>query len=216
MPDTENKQTTREQFPGNSYSSLKQKPKARVAGSANDIAEKGVVKGQVKEKKKSLGEKIAEAFIATDRKDIKEYLIFDTLIPGVKNAIENAIHMLLFNDKPSAKINRSNGESRIRRVGYNSIYDERRRREGLIGERTRVASTELIFDTRADAEEVLVAVEERIEEYGFATVKYFYSLADMTTDFTQTKWGWRDVDDADIIQTREGYLLKMPKPELIG
>lgn len=214
MADEENKLTTRDRFPSNSYNSIKQK--ARVAAGETDIADKAVTKGAVKEKKKSFGEKIAEAFIATDRKDVKEYVIFDLLIPGAKNMIENVVHMLLFNDKPSGRIVRSNGESRVRRVGYNSIYDERRRREGLIGERTRVASTELIFDNRADAEEVLVAVEDRIEEYGFATVKYFYSLADLSTDFTQTKWGWRDVAGADIIQTREGYLLKMPKPEVIG
>lgn len=202
----ENKQTTRDRFPSNSYTKIK--PKTAVGAQDEKVTK--VVKGKVKEKKKTFGEKLADAFIATDRKDIKEYFLFDVLIPGAKQAVEDLVHMILFNDKRTTKIQRKNGESRIRRVnvGYNSIFDDARSGTSA---RSNGLRTDLVFDSRIDAEEVLEAVQDRIEEYGFATMKYYYSLADMPTEHPMTKWGWRDVSEARISKTQEGYVLQMPR-----
>lgn len=199
-------------FPSNSsYSSIR--PIAKGQPIENEPVK--VVKGTVKEKKKSLAEKIADAFIATDGKDIGDYFLFDVLIPGLKRGVEDLVHMLLYSDKKSGKIERSRGESRIKRVEYSSLYDRRRDEEEALTASVRASrNATLIFDTRKDAEDVLDMVADRIEDAGFATLKYYFSISGMPTDWTQTKWGWHDVSGAKILQNSDGrYVLKMPRLE---
>jgi len=193
-----------ERFPSNTYTQKKTDP--------DEVLK--VTTGKVKEKKKSLGERVAEAFIATDGRDIKDYFVFDVLIPGLKRAVEDLVHMVLYNDHKSGRVERKNGESRIRRVSYSSVYGNSQKRDEALTARPKVSKTDLIFETRADAEEVLSMMADRVEDAGFATVKYLNALSDMPTDFTQTRWGWHDVSGASIVQTRDGeYLLKMPRVE---
>ena len=197
-------------FPSNSYSSIK--PVARAKAAPEEEPTK-VIQGNAKPKKKTIGERIADAFIATDSKDIKEYFLFDVLIPGLKRGVEDFIHMLLYNDKKAGRVTRSRGESRIRRVEYNSLYDRRRDDDEMLSSRIRSQKKDLIFETREDAEEVLDMVADRIEDSGFATLKYLNAISGMPTDWTQSNWGWRSAAGASIVQGRGGYVLKMPKLE---
>ena len=198
-------------FPSNSYSSIRPVTKAKPA---DDIPNKAI-KGQAKQQKKTFGERIADAFLATDGKDIKDYFLFDVLIPGLKRGVEDLIHMLLYNDKKSPRVTRSYGESRVRRIGYNSIYDRRREDDEMLSQRLRAQKRDLIYETRQDAEEVLDMVADRIEDNGFATLKYLNAISGMPTDWTQTNWGWTSVAEASIVQVRDGWILKMPKLEEI-
>lgn len=211
MPD-ENK-TTEQRFPPNDYTSIKPRAQDIPSGDKKKDEIKPVARG--KTKKKTFGERIAENFLATDREEIKEHLLFDWLIPGIKNAVEDIIHMLLYGEATDPRIRRKRGESRVERVPYNSIYDGKRRRDDEYIPRKRNRSPELIFDTRQDAEEVLSTLFEYVDDYGVATMKDLYSLADMPTDHTMYKWGWYDLREATVVKVREGFLLKMPKAEPI-
>ena len=67
---------------------------------------KAVVNGKVTKKKKGIGSKIgAVLFDDNNVGDVKEYVIFDVIVPAVKNAISNAItggiDMLLFGERRS-------------------------------------------------------------------------------------------------------------------
>ena len=66
-----------ERFPSNSYSSKYSQNKTTTTDATGAASESGGgIKGKVKEKKKSLGERIAEAFISIEPTDIKDYLIW--------------------------------------------------------------------------------------------------------------------------------------------
>ncbi len=201
-------------FPANNYTDIKPRPKKdTIAG-----------KGKVREKKKTVGERIADDFLATDGEELKEHFIFDWLIPGIKTIVEDIVHMLLYGSGSRGDIRRERGESRIRRTPYNSIYDGRRRQNDEYVSRKGTRQPELIFDYRADAEQVLSGMNEYIDDYGSATIKDFYSIVstvsegviDVPTDFAMTKWGWYDLTEASVVHVRGGYLLKMPKAEVIG
>lgn len=197
-------------FPSNSYSSIRQGAKAKPV---EEEASKAI-KGSSQVKKKTIGEKIADAFIATDGKDIKDYFLFDVLVPGLKRGIEDLIHMLLYNDKKGGRVARSRGESTVRRVGYNSIYSDRRDNEAALTSQMRSGYSDLTYDTREDAEEILSMIDDRIEDAGFATLKYLNSISGMPSDFTQSNWGWRSTAGTKIYQVRSGrWLLKMPRLE---
>ena len=218
----ENKEKSADKkFPPNNYTDIKPLHKDPIQSLQKD-GEK-VAKGKVREKKRTVGERIADNFLATDGSELKEHFIFDWLIPGIKTIVEDLVHMILYGTGASNDIRRERGRSEVRRLPYNSIYDGRRKNDEYIPRRGN-RTPELIFDYRNDAEQVLSGINEYIDDYGSASMKDFYSIVsevsegriDIPTDFQMTQWGWYDVSTASVSQVRGGgWLLRMPKAEVI-
>lgn len=70
---------------------------------------------------------------------------------------------------------------------------------------------EPIFETRRDAEEILNYMEDLIDEYGFVTVADLYDLVGVSGNYTDNKYGWTDISNAEIVRVRDGYMIKLPK-----
>ena len=205
-----------EQFPSNSYSSIRSSGRVRkvsASGAEADPPPEKVLDGDIKPEKKSLMKRIADAFIAVDSNAIRTYLIFDVLIPVLKRGAEDLLHMVLYNDKKSDRITRSRGESSIRRLEYSSIRPMRDSDDVMLNRQTLAGSTDLVFPTRDKAEQALDMVYERIKACGFATLKYYYTITRQPTEWTQEKWCWRSTDGATVVQCRSGWVLKMPRLE---
>lgn len=206
-----------ENLPGNSYTKISPKTSEPKKGEKDR-------KGRVTEKKKTVGERIADNFLATDGEEIREHVLFDFLIPGIKTIIEDIVHMILFGGKGDSRISRDRGESRPRYVEYNRSFDDKRKRSDEFVSRRGSRHPELIFTRRSDAEQVMSGMLEYIEDYGRATLKDFYNVVfevsegeiDIPTDYTMTRYGWYDLKAARVTHVREGYLLQMPKTEVIG
>ena len=54
-------------------------------------------------------------------------------------------------------------------------------------------------------------MDELIETYGSATVADLYDLVGITCNYTDNKYGWTNLRNAEPIRVRDGYMLKMPK-----
>ena len=70
---------------------------------------------------------------------------------------------------------------------------------------------EPIFATRRDAEEILNYMGDLIDEYGFVTVADFYDLVGVSGNYTDNKYGWTDISNAEIVRVKDGYMIKLPK-----
>lgn len=183
---------------------------------------KKVVKGHVVKKEKSLGEKFCEIFLGGDVKTVKDHIIFDTILPGLRNGLydifEGGLSMLLFGEKEGSRTRRDRGRSYVY-TSYSQNFDRDRRRRDEEDRRERTTSSSLvdniIFDTRGDAEDVLSEMIEYIEEYGAVSVKELYNFAGMDSDYTKEKYGWTNLNRAEVIRVREGYSLKLPRPVVI-
>ena len=170
-----------------------------------------VVSGSVKTKKKSELTKFKDVFISEDASNVKSYIVMDVLIPAVKKAISdiitNGIDMILYGE--SGRNKRSSASSK---VSYRSYYDDRRddRREVP---RTRIEYNydDIILETRGEAEEVLERMEELIETYGIVSVADLYDLVGITGNYTDNKYGWTNIRNAEPVRVRDGYMLKLPK-----
>ena len=209
--------TNEQRFPSNSYtrSSLQQEKTP-----SRPKPEK-VISGRVAQKKKGLGQKLSETFLATDLKSAVEHVCFEVLIPAAKETVSNmlngAVDMMLFGEKrPSRGRSGSNG-SRVF-ISYNDYYDRQDRRKGDNAQRRPRANDifePLCFTVREDAEEVLDSLVEMIQEYDMAAVSDLYSLAGLPSDHTKEQYGWYNLAEAKIEPTREGYLLRLPKPVVL-
>lgn len=167
-----------------------------------------VVKGQVKSKKKN---KFADTFISEDAASVKEYIIFDVLIPAAKNAISDmvttGIQMMLYGEV------RGTSKSKGSKVSYSKYYDDRRDRDYDRRSRTRSGYDydEIILESRAEAEEVLNSMDDLLERYGLVSVADLYDLVGVTGNYTDNKYGWTNLRHASVQRLRDGYLLKLPR-----
>ena len=185
-----------------------------------------VIQSPPKARKKSLSKRIGEAITPDNTDDVKGFILFDCILPAIKDTIYDtftgALKMMLFHDdSPSRRRTRRDGNKTY--VSYSGYSDystiSRREREKEYSRLDRKAAmdfTEFVFDNRAEAEEVLGALNDLTIEYGKASVSDLYSLVGHDHEYTTNKYGWTDLSNAYISKTREGYVINLPRPKLIG
>lgn len=169
-----------------------------------------VIAGKAKTKKKSEIKKFADVFISEDASNVKSYILLDVLIPAVKKAISdivtNGIDMILYGESGGRKKNTAS------KISYRDYYDRDGGRRMESSFRSGFDYDDVTFETRADAEAVLDAMDEAISKYGVVSVGDFYDLANISTDnYTVNKYGWTDIRSASVVRVRDGYMIKLPK-----
>lgn len=169
-----------------------------------------IISGTAKTNKKTVGQKIVEAFVPEDVTNVGDYLLQDIFVPSAKKLFEdlitNGISILLYGD--AGRGGRSN--TRAGRVNYNSIHDGSRNSSSTRS-RNRYDYEEVKLDYRGEAEEVLDRMCELVAAYGMASVADLYDLVGITGNYTDNKYGWTDLRNAYVERVRDGYLIKMPR-----
>jgi hypothetical protein len=168
-----------------------------------------VVKNQVKTKEKSIARKFQETFRLSDLSEIKGYIYEDLVIPGFKKAIRGIVDIIL-----DGEIRSSGKPSNGYRINYNRISANGKREDPEPKKKKR-DFRDLIFETRADAEEVLSSLAELIDVYGQASIADLYSCCDITAEFTEFRYGWTNIAGASVSRVRDGYVLNLPKAEVL-
>lgn len=193
-----------DEFPGNSH---KSKERTEI------VKSKKIIKGTVKKRKPSLGKKMKDEFISTDSHSVMSYLLEDVFIPAAKETIANivsgGIEMILFGGSSSDR--GSNRQRNKSRVSYESYYDRKESRYSNRNRSSVQSFDEVIFDSRVEAEDVLSAMIDDIDEYGITTVGNFYDLIGERTTPSDFKWGWETLRSARIDRVRDGYVISLPR-----
>ena len=70
----------------------------------------------------------------------------------------------------------------------------------------------VMYQTRREAEEVLDALDNTINLYGYASVTDFYDIIGISARYGNNIIGWTNLKDAMIRWVSNGYALKLPKP----
>lgn len=190
------------------------KPNSHKSKELTHVPEKKVekiVKGTVKSKKKNGIDKLKDNFISEDAANIKTYVVMDVLIPAVKKAIcdivKNGVDMILYGE--SGRSNRRPSEY----VSYDRRYLDRGDPRFYKADRARIGYSydDIILETRGEAEDVLARMDELIELYGMVSVADLYDLVGITGNYTDNKYGWTNIRNAEPVHVRDGYMLRLPK-----
>lgn len=196
-------------LPNNSHK-YKQEQRENQAVESRKVEK--VIKGTAKVKTNKV-RKFADIFLAEDRKNVKEYILLDVLVPSIKKAIDTIIsegtHMFLWGSKGGG--NRTSTGSKI---SYSRFYDGDRRDSGRYSDtsRTRRITDDIIVPTRSDAEDILITLGEILDRYPTVRVADLYDAAGLTCDYTGNDYGWSDISGARIERTRDGeYAIIMPR-----
>lgn len=199
-------------LPSNSFRS-KEEPKTP------DKKVNPVISSTAKVRDKSLGSKFRDVFIGEEIKDAKSYILFDVIVPSIKemivDAVENAVEMI-FGVTGRGRRSRSSS-SAPEKTSYQAYYkskSETRRtsRDVYPSEDDKYEGKEFIFDTKGDAEMVLDTLLEILDQYPQVSVADLYDAVGRTPDFTDYKFGWTNLKSAYTKRVRDGYLLVLPRP----
>lgn len=197
-----------EEYRSNSNKSREQKESA-----APDKKIEKVVNGEVKLKKKRGLGKFSNLFGPEDVENAKDYILYDVIVPAVKDIILDTVRTVLGVDGRSSSTRYSSPASKIRYQGY---YDDRngRRDPGVTRSRSVYDYDDVIFKNRGEAEVVLRSMDEIISVYKIVSVADFYDLAGITTgtSWTDNKYGWSDIRNASVQRIRDGYVIRLPRP----
>ena len=171
-----------------------------------------VVTGDVKVKKKSKGRRILDLFIEEDGVNVREYLIFELLIPAIKDTLVDIIQRsseMLFYGRVRGS-NKRNGNGGTTYVSYSS-YSNKPKPTGTRA-RSVYSFDDIVVESRGEAERVLEILCDMIDQYGEATVADFYELVGVTGNgYTDRSYGWKDLKQAYISRVREGFLFNLPR-----
>ena len=166
---------------------------------------KAIVKGTVKKKNK-----IVDAFVSEDTQNIKNYIVMEVLIPAIKKAVvdivTDGISMMLYGDTSHGRRSSSSASY----ISYNK-YSDRRDDRSYASSRSRYSYDDIVLQSRSEAEEVLDAMYGMLETYGVVSVADMYDLVGVSGNYTDNKYGWTNLRNAEPIRVGNGYMLKLPK-----
>lgn len=190
-----------------------------------------VVKGATQIKKKPMGKRLMEAFLPANVTNVREYVVKDCLIPAAKAAAVDAVQagVNMIADGVEMFFFPNGGRKRRRnviggKVNYGGMYrggnnnnnrnDRNRDTRGTHGNEYRGFDYDQVeFDSRSDAEAVLCAIGDLIDDYGFATVGRFYDAAGVSTNNAMTeKYCWTSMVGANVVRSGSSWYIDMPKP----
>lgn len=209
---------TRDSFPSN------QDPKTPEA--PLDKPKLQAVTTSAVQRKMSIGRRIKNALVVDDAQSIGAYLLEDVVIPTVKTLISDitvgAIERALYGEARG----RPMSSSRISGRGYtpyNRIYSSGSRvtppddgpgdkRELSRDARRSHDFGEIVFESRAEAYEVLDRLNDQIKSFDVATVGDLLDLSGITATHVDENWGWRTLATAQVRRVRNGYILDLERP----
>lgn len=213
-------------MPENDENAPKVDPARPAAGSYpanNKQAKKKAEEGEKKVEKiegitviktSTFAKRLRASFVGDDKRGLGDYLIFDIIVPAVKNTLYDLItggaNRALYG---TVRQNTQPGnQPGLGRINYNQISKVIVGGSQAVQSGSKSASTyeDLLLPNRAQAELVLSRLDDIISQYNIATVTDLYELCSITGNFVDDMWGWTDLRGADIRPARGGFLLQLP------
>lgn len=219
------------EFPSNS-SSTKAETAEKVAKPEPKKIEK-VIQGDVVRRKKPLGARFKDVFVGGEARGVWNYVTMDVMVPAAKDmfadAVSQGVERMIFGESRSTgrrsgqrNTGGSNGFVSYNRYAPNNGPNSGRREEprNNVSRRSRSQFNfdEIVVPTRVEAEEVIDRLFDLVSRYESATVADLYELVGVSGNYTDEKYGWGGNDclrGAGVTRITNGYLLDLPKPELL-
>jgi hypothetical protein len=211
------------EFPPNSHTRREPRPERKSEKSLPEKKQVArVTTGKATLRKRPLYKKFLDAFRPEDNVGFVEYTLLEVLVPGIKDAMADAVHGTI--DNAFGTHGRSRHYRRRGYTSYNRMSDARPRsrrdrdrdRDDIRDRRAPRGPSdhrEIIVDSRVEAEEVVDSLIELASKYDAATMRDLLSLVGEPHNYTDEDWGWTDLRGTRIHRVRDGYLIDLPRPE---
>lgn len=162
-------------------------------------------------KKRTAADKVTESLFADDLQTTANYVIKDVALPYIRNMLadtaKKTIDAIFFGVGGKTGGSYLSPASRVNYGSYSTQTTAPVTRNQAYG----YNYSDLTFHEPGAAEEVILGLKGIIKQYQIASVADLYDLANVPSSYTDNKYGWTNVDDARIIRTSDGWILKMPR-----
>lgn len=206
--------------------------------SLNNVSEKKKIeakplKGKVSKRELSFMEKLKRSFVKEDLKDIRDYVIFDIVIPGIRKGIFDMIvgtagQIFGVSVPTGAYSSRGYSPSNTRLTPHERRYRDYSSisQNGTNGysqdsrsvRYDRFTVSDWAFEYKEDADSVLEQLIDICDYEGWVSVRQFFDIADPNgsvegrNPYTNNNYGWNSLDNVPgprLIQG-VGYVLDLP------
>jgi hypothetical protein len=217
------------EFPSNSHTQ-RNGPKNTPSAQQRDKEVKQVTTGEVRRRKEPMGKRFKRTFFGGDAKGAFGFVAMHVLVPAARDAIADAGREVVERIVYGESQGRLNRGWRPRNAGgwtpYNKVSSsnssntppwkrEDPRRDISQQAREQHRFDEIVLEDRGEAEEVLDQLMEIISTYQAASVADLYALVGINSSYTDQKYGWTNLQGTNVHRVRDGYLLNLPKPEIL-
>jgi hypothetical protein len=183
-----------------------------------------VVTGEVIKRERSFGHKVRAIFFGGEFKSALSFVARDVLLPGLRNMVfdsgSRGLERLVYGETVRARrpSQYTDYRSRFTLSGPSRYDDPRYGRPALPDQRhsyrqVRRETNDYVLSTRQEAETVLERLLDIIEKYGVASIADLHQLMGLPVSPIENKWGWTYLNQAEVRQVRDGYLLDLPPTE---
>lgn len=185
-----------------------------------------IVTGEVIQKPKSVGRKFKNIFFGGDAKAALRFVSSDVLLPALRSLIvdmtSKGIERVVYGE---SSYRRRPAEYRPR-IQYNTpIYyrpqDPRDQRYANLPDQARPYRTrrrepnDFIVGTRQEADEIVEDLINAIDKYQVVSLADLYVKLGLETSYVDQKWGWTYLNNIEVRQHPQGYLIDLPPLEEI-
>lgn len=203
------------------YAAPNQKKKLTEAPAKKEI--KKVVTTEVVVKKKGLGKKIKETFIAMDIGSVFSFVTREVFIPAARNMIVDGaargVDRMVYGERGVSRPHGYTGRGATSYGGNPLITNYRHPstrppiRNGPPAPRR--GGNDFILESKEEAEMVLQTMYDLLEMYEHVTVGELHELLGLPSTFTDEKWGWTHLSHSHVQPIREGYMIVLPPMEAL-
>lgn len=181
-----------EEKEGTEKSNAIQKPKMDIQGTV---------------KKKSNLDRIKEEFFGDKPDSVKNYVLYEVVIPSVKSLISSAvtggINALLYGSGNAVPSNGARIYSGRDSAPWTSTASPRRIDYGSASRnayhnslaRRQIQVDDITFETREEAQYAIDRMQEYIDAYGSVSVLRYYDICGVSANFAQDNYGWTSTRD---------------------
>lgn len=198
-----------EQYPSNSH---KARAERKKKAEENKKQLSKVITGTVKRKKKSELSKLKDTFISEDASSVKDYIIRDVIIPTAIDTLVSIIKNgtdIIFYGTTKKRSNLPGTKVHYASTNYNSIS----KKSDMVRRyaRNEYDFDDITFDSRGDAEAVLMTLDDILDTYSVVSVADYYDVAGVSATPSDDDYGWDNLKPAQVVKTREGWTIKFPR-----
>ncbi len=206
----------KEKYPSNSHTK-----KNEVSSDTSTKKTRQIAQGKVR--KQGLIRKFTRYIIEDTVESARERTLADIVIPGIKTLLfdtaTEVLDLMLFGGTgDTIRSSRRRSDSRREgRTSYSRFYDERGRKSSQRESYRDLPNDpdDIILNTRREAQNALEELDYMIHKYGQASIADYYDIVGITSEFTDNKYGWTSLRGASIRPIRDGFLIVLPRTQVL-
>lgn len=167
-------------------------------------------------RKKSLGDKFADAFFYADIKTVVHDVIHEAVLPDLQTGLMNVLSTCFYHAPYRGPYQSAARPVQQPGIDYHATQQRAAQPSVVVSPGARVPIKNIVFQSLEDADAVRNQLIEYATRYNAVSVQMYYTFSSITTDdYTTAKYGWRkdEIVQTAIMANADGtFSLKLPRP----